>query len=76
MKKKLKKRLLLSKETLAKLNEEQMQLIAGGHATNTDATIIIDVPSDAFLTDKVCNKPTVMVSKTCPQITSIGCPGC
>ncbi|QXU41491.1 class I lanthipeptide [Pedobacter sp. D749] len=76
MKKQLKTKLSLDKETVAKLNEEQMQLVAGGNGVSAGATIVIDIPSEAFSAEEGCGKKSIVASKTCPLATAAGCPGC
>ncbi|QNN41525.1 class I lanthipeptide [Pedobacter roseus] len=77
MKKQLKTKLSLNKETVARLNDEQMELVAGGQAIGADATIVIglDLANGAGEED-TCGKKSVVNSKTCPASATCNCPGC
>ncbi|NII84245.1 MULTISPECIES: class I lanthipeptide [unclassified Pedobacter] len=73
MKKQLKTRLSLNKETLAKLNEEQMELVAGGQAVGGSETIVIELELDGGTGD-TCGKKSIVSSKTCPASSTCNCP--
>lgn len=74
MKNQFKTKLALNKETVAKLNEEQMDLVAGGQAELAESTVII---TDSLgVTGDVgpnCGPRSIMVSKTCPATESCLC---
>lgn len=73
MKKQFKIKLSLNKETVAKLNEEQMDLVAGGQGVTNDATVVIglDAETDAC---GVKSGPSVIVgTKTCPPTGTCCC---
>ncbi|QNN41523.1 class I lanthipeptide [Pedobacter roseus] len=74
MKKQPKIKLSLAKETIAKLNEEQMELIAGGYAASSESTTIIitEELSNSDGKKDSCN-PTILKSKTCPATGSCAC---
>jgi len=75
MKKQLKTKLSLNKETVAKLNEEQMELVVGGQAAGANATVVIDIGLDTD-TGK-CGGSTgpscPIASKTCPPTSTCCC---
>jgi len=75
MKKQLKAKLALNKETVAKLNEEQMELVAGGQAAAAGSTVVIDIPilSAAEAEGGSCGKQSIIASKTCPVTSTCGC---
>jgi hypothetical protein len=75
MKKQLKTKLSLNKETVAKLNEEQMELLTGGQAIGADATIVIGIERVTKDGDG-CGKQSVIASKTCPPhyTNTVNCP--
>ncbi|TCD29594.1 hypothetical protein EZ456_00840 [Pedobacter psychrodurus] len=73
MKKQLKMKLSLAKETIARLNEEQMELVSGGQGLTAESTTIIvelDVAGDV---GPSCGPRTVQISKTCPATSSCLC---
>lgn len=73
MKKQPKIKLSLAKETIAKLNEEQMELIAGGQGLAANEQVTVKTEVD--LTGDVgnCGPQTVQISKTCPATSSCLC---
>lgn len=76
MKKQLKTKLSLNKETVAKLNEEQMELVSGGQAAAEGSTVVVDIPilSAAEAADGgSCGKQSIIASKTCPVTGTCGC---
>ncbi|QXU41489.1 class I lanthipeptide [Pedobacter sp. D749] len=75
MKKQLKTKLSLNKETIAKLNEEQMELVAGGQAIGTDATIVIGVETITDTDTCGSTRPfsTPPGSQTCPPTGTCCC---
>jgi len=75
MKKPINIKLSLNKETVAKLNEEQMQLLAGGQAIGADATIVIGLDVVTGEED-ACGKKSIVNSRTCPASATCNCPGC
>ncbi|TCD29591.1 hypothetical protein EZ456_00825 [Pedobacter psychrodurus] len=74
MKKQFKTKLSLNKETVAKLNEEQMELVAGGQAAE-GSTIVIDIPilSAAEAEGDSCGKQSIIASRTCPATSTCKC---
>ncbi|QXU41493.1 class I lanthipeptide [Pedobacter sp. D749] len=72
MKKQLKTKLSLNKETVAKLNDEQMQLLAGGQAAAAGSTVVIGFESLAAEGDS-CGKQSIIASKTCPVTGTCSC---
>ncbi|NII84242.1 MULTISPECIES: class I lanthipeptide [unclassified Pedobacter] len=73
MKKQLKTKLSLNKETVAKLNEEQMELVAGGQAAAEGSTIVIGLSLDAVDSGDSCGKQSIIASKTCPVSSTCEC---
>jgi hypothetical protein len=74
MKKQPKIKLSLAKETIAKLNEEQMALVAGGYGiSNEDSTIIIVVELSNETGEGGGCYPSVWKSKTCPPTGTCKC---
>ncbi|SFA43102.1 hypothetical protein SAMN04488511_103254 [Pedobacter suwonensis] len=74
MKKQPKIKLSLAKETIAKLNEEQMELISGGHSVCSKLVTVIMEEGLSSSTEQggSCN-PTFMKSRTCPATGSCAC---
>ncbi|WP_412466635.1 class I lanthipeptide [Pedobacter sp. KLB.chiD] len=73
MKKQPKIKLSLAKETIAKLNEEQMELIAGGQGPAANAQVTVKTEVDLAGDVGNCGTQTVQVSKTCPATSSCLC---
>ncbi|QXU41494.1 class I lanthipeptide [Pedobacter sp. D749] len=75
MKKQLKTKLSLNKETVAKLNDEQMQLVAGGQAAAAGSTVVIGLglESDAAAKEGSCGKQSIIASETCPVTGTCSC---
>jgi hypothetical protein len=73
MKKQLKTKLALNKETVAKLNEEQMELITGGQAAAEDATIVIGIDIDTDKCGSTPNPSTPVGTRTCPPTSTCCC---
>ncbi|QXU41495.1 class I lanthipeptide [Pedobacter sp. D749] len=75
MKKQLKTKLSLNKETVAKLNEEQMELVSGGQAAADGSTVVIDIPilSAEAVDGGGCGKQSIIASKTCQPTGTCGC---
>ncbi|MFF5381848.1 class I lanthipeptide [Pedobacter suwonensis] len=75
MKKQLKTKLSLNKETVAKLNEEQMELIGGGQAAAEGSTVVIGFEAEASVADDggSCGKQSIIASKTCPATSTCKC---
>jgi len=70
MKKQLKTKLILNKETIARINEEQMGLIGGGQSEINVSVIIVMDPEK----EKGCGGPrSVRVSRTCPATATCAC---
>ncbi|MFF5381847.1 class I lanthipeptide [Pedobacter suwonensis] len=76
MKKQLKTKLSLNKETVAKLNEEQMELVAGGQAAAAGSTVVIGIElraEAAAVEGDSCGRQSIIASKTCPVTSTCGC---
>ncbi|QNN41529.1 class I lanthipeptide [Pedobacter roseus] len=75
MKKQLKTKLSLNKETVAKLNEEQMELVSGGQAAADGSTVVIDIPilSAEAVDGGSCGKQSIIASQTCPVSSTCKC---
>jgi hypothetical protein len=75
MKKQLKTKLSLNKETVAKLNEEQMELVSGGQVAADGSTVVIDIPilSAAEADGGSCGKQSIIASQTCPVSSTCKC---
>ena len=74
MKKQLKTKLSLNKETVAKLNEEQMELIAGGQAAADGSTFVVGLSLEADDADGgSCGQKSIIDSKTCPATSTCDC---
>ncbi|TCD29592.1 hypothetical protein EZ456_00830 [Pedobacter psychrodurus] len=74
MKKQFKTKLSLNKETVAKLNEEQMELVAGGQAAAEGSTIVIGLSLEASAADgDSCGKQSIIASRTCPATSTCEC---
>jgi len=73
MKKQPKTKLSLAKETIAKLNEEQMALLSGGQGLNAESAVTIKTESEALGDVGNCGPQTFQVSKTCPATSSCLC---
>jgi len=76
MKKQLKTKLSLDKETVAKLNDEQMQLVAGGQAAAAGSTVVIGIELKAEASaaeGDSCGKQSIIASKTCPVSGTCQC---
>jgi len=73
MKKQPKTKLSLAKETIARLNDEQMELIAGGQGLPLNGPVTTKTEVDAFGDVGNCGPQTVQVSKTCPATSSCLC---
>jgi len=75
MKKQLKTKLALNKETVAKLNEEQMELLAGGQAAAAGNTFVVGLglESDTAAKEGSCGQQSIIASKTCPVSGTCQC---
>lgn len=74
MKKQPKVKLSLEKATIAKLNEEQMELIAGGHAVCSKlVTVIMEEGLSSSTEQGDSCRPSIWVSKTCPATGTCAC---
>ncbi|TCD29593.1 hypothetical protein EZ456_00835 [Pedobacter psychrodurus] len=74
MKKQFKTKLKLDKETVAKLNEEQMELVAGGQAAADGSTIVIGLSlEEAAGEGGSCGQQSIIASKTCPATSTCKC---
>jgi len=76
MKKQFKTKLSLNKETVAKLNEEQMELVAGGQAAVAGSTVVIGLSFEAeasAVDGDSCGKQSIIASKTCPVTSTCDC---
>ncbi|WP_412466631.1 class I lanthipeptide [Pedobacter sp. KLB.chiD] len=76
MKKQLKTKLSLNKETVAKLNEEQMELVAGGQAAAEGSTVVIGLgfaAESSAVDGDSCGKQSIIASKTCPATSTCEC---
>lgn len=77
MKKQLKTKLTLNKETVAKLNEEQMELVAGGTAAAAGSTVVIGLGFEAEAavesSGDSCGKQSIIASQTCPVTGTCSC---
>jgi len=74
MKKQLKTKLSLNKETVARLNDEQMELIAGGQAAAEGSTVVIGFESESLAAEgDSCGKQSIIASKTCPVSSTCKC---
>ncbi|MFF5381849.1 class I lanthipeptide [Pedobacter suwonensis] len=74
MKKQFKTKLSLNKETVAKLNEEQMELIAGGQAAADGSTFVVGLSLEAEAAEGgSCGQKSIIASKTCPATSTCEC---
>ncbi len=73
MKKSIKIKLSLEKETIARLNDEQMELIAGGQGLNIESAVTVKTELEALGDVGNCGPQTFQVSKTCPATSSCLC---
>ncbi|NII84244.1 MULTISPECIES: class I lanthipeptide [unclassified Pedobacter] len=76
MKKQLKTKLSLNKETVARLNEEQMELVAGGQAAADGSTVVIGIgfeAESAAAEGGSCGQKSIIASKTCPVTSTCVC---
>jgi len=74
MKKQLKTKLALNKETVAKLNEEQMDLLAGGQAAADGSTFVVGISLEAEAAEgSSCGQQSIIASKTCPATSTCVC---
>ncbi|NII84246.1 MULTISPECIES: class I lanthipeptide [unclassified Pedobacter] len=73
MKKQSKIKLSLEKETIARLNDEQTVLIAGGQGLPLNAAVTVKTEVDALADVGNCGPQTVQISKTCPATSSCLC---
>jgi len=74
MKKQLKTKLSLNKETVARLNDEQMELVAGGQAAAAGSTVVIGFEAEASAAEgDSCGKQSIIASKTCPVSSTCHC---
>jgi hypothetical protein len=73
MKKSIRTKLSLAKETIAKLNDEQMELIAGGQGLNAESAVTVKTEPEALGDVGNCGPQTFQVSKTCPATSSCLC---
>jgi uncharacterized protein GlcG (DUF336 family) len=74
MKKQFTTKLSLNKETVAKLNDEQMNLVAGGQAIAESSTVVIGLglATDSG-EDGGCGKSSINASGTCPVTSTCQC---
>lgn len=73
MKKSINIKLSLQKETIARLNDEQMELIAGGQGLNIESAVTVKTEPEALGDVGNCGPQTFQVSKTCPATSSCLC---
>jgi len=74
MKKQFKTKLVLNKETVAKLNEEQMDLVAGGQAAADGSTFVVGLSLEADAAEGgSCGQKSIIASKTCPVTSTCVC---
>jgi hypothetical protein len=74
MKKQFKTKLSLNKETVAKLNDEQMNLVAGGQSAAESSTVVIGTKlAEDSASDGGCGSSSINASKTCPATSTCGC---
>ncbi|QNN41528.1 class I lanthipeptide [Pedobacter roseus] len=73
MKKQFKTKLSLNKETVARLNDEQMELVAGGQAALAGSTVVIGIEASSAVDGDSCGKQSIIASKTCPVSSTCDC---
>jgi len=65
----------LNKETIARLNDEQLKMVEGGLAAEGDSTIVVSLPLNGLesVDDGGCGRSSIVASRSCPATSTCGC---
>lgn len=71
-------RFSLNKETIARMNDEQLKLVEGGLAAEGGSTVVVSVPLTIVAKDSLegeggCGRSSIVASRSCPSTSTCGC---